>query len=135
MSRACYIAGGSSERMDVVRPLIGRARMLGVEISHDWTRDPNWDLGRMPTKHELLESATRDLEGIRRADIFWLVVSRHKSEGAAVELGFAMALGKRIVISGEVGPRNIFALLAHDADIFDDHEEALAHVAALVEAT
>jgi nucleoside 2-deoxyribosyltransferase len=89
----------------------------------------------MPTKHELRESAARDLEGIRRADVFWLVVPKSKSEGAAVELGFAMALGKRIVISGEVGPRNIFALLAHEGDIFDEHDEALAHVAALVEAT
>jgi hypothetical protein len=29
VTRTCYIAGGSSERMDVVRPLICRARMLG----------------------------------------------------------------------------------------------------------
>lgn len=123
-----YIAGGSSERLTVVRPLIELARVLGVDVVHDWTADPGWDLGRMPTSEEFRESALRDLDAIRRADVVWLVVPAQKSEGAAAEIGYALALKKRLIVSGEVGARNIFALLARPEDVFASHEEALARL-------
>lgn len=126
-----YIAGGSSERLTVCRPLIERAKELGVEVAADWTRDPGWDLGRMPTDAEFRESALRDLAAIRRADVVWLVVPAQKSEGAAAEVGYALGQGKRLVVSGETGARNIFALLADPGDVFARHEDALAHVARL----
>lgn len=126
-----YIAGGSSERLTVCRPLIESAQRAGVEIAADWTRDPGWDLGRMPTDEEFRESAGRDLAAIRRADIVWLVVPVQKSEGAAAEIGYALALGKRLVVSGETGARNIFALLAAPGDTFARHEDAFEHVVRL----
>jgi hypothetical protein len=126
-----YIAGGSSERLTVCRPLIERAIEFGVDVTADWTRDPGWDLGRMPHAEEFRESAERDLDAIRRADVVWLVVPAQKSEGAAAEIGFALGLGKRLVVSGEIGARNIFALCASPGDTFDRHENALAHVVEL----
>jgi hypothetical protein len=124
-----YIAGGSSERLAVARPLIERAKELGVDVTADWTRDPGWDLGRTPTLDELRESARRDIAAIEAADVVWLVVPRQKSEGASAEVGYALALRKRLVVSGEVGARNIFALLARPEDRFASHEEALTRVA------
>lgn len=126
-----YIAGGSSERLTVCRPLIERAKERGAEVTADWTRDPGWDLGRPPTGDELRESAERDLAAIRRADVVWLIVPAQKSEGAAAEVGYALALGKRLVVSGETGVRNIFALRAAPGDVFARHEDALAHVVRL----
>ncbi len=124
-----YIAGGSSERLTVVRPLIERAKELGVDVTADWTRDPGWDLGRMPTNDELRESALRDVAAVEAADAVWLIVPAQKSEGASSEIGYALALKKRLVVSGEVGARNIFALLAWPEDRFELHDEALARVA------
>jgi hypothetical protein len=133
-----YVAGGSSERLDVIRPLMDRARAAGVEIAHDWTTDPGWDLGRPPTVDELGDAARRDIAGILAARVFWLVVPAAKSEGAAAETGFMLASlmlapgprPRHLIVSGEIGARNIFALLA--SEYYPTHEEALARVVALL---
>lgn len=127
-----YIAGGSSERLEVVRPLVDSVVAAGVRLEHDWTRCEGFDLGRAPTNDELRRYALDDAYAAMRASVFWLVVPRHKSEGAATEFGMAIATGRpRIVVSGEVGARNIFALFARPDDIFAMHEAALAHVLAI----
>lgn len=123
-----YIIGGSTERLEVIRPIVDRATSAGIEIAYDWTRDPGWSLGREPDRDDLRESAERCLDAVRRTDIVWLVVPRQKSEGSVVELGLALAMNKRIVVSGECGARNIFALLVREWDRFDDHEKAFEHV-------
>jgi hypothetical protein len=105
-----YTASGSSQRLTVARPWIEQLIATGIE-AYDWTRDPNWDLGRMPTEDEFIQSAQRDELAIRSCDLFWYIVPDEKSEGAASELSLARHLGKTIVASGEFGPRNIFALL------------------------
>lgn len=104
-----YVAGGSSER-GMVGNWIAALVALGVEVTLDWTRGAEWDLDREPTREELERCAATDLDAIRRADMVWLLVPQLKSEGSAAELGFALALGKTVVVSGEVGARNIFAL-------------------------
>ena len=133
MTLRVFISGGSSERRDVVRPLVDQIQAAGLVVTYDWTRDPGWYLGRPPTNAELLESSQRDLDGILRAHVLWLVVPIHKSEGSAAELGFALAHGRRIVVSGPTGPRNIFALRARAEDTFDYHEHALAHLVAMAD--
>lgn len=122
-----YVAGGSSERLEIVRPLIEQIQAAGIDV-HDWTRDPNWDLVDEPSRADCRRAARLDLDAVRRCDVFWLVVPAKKSEGASAELGIAIALEKRIIVSGEVGARNIFALLARPGDVFASHEEALARV-------
>lgn len=104
-----YLATGSSIRVHTARPWIDKLKSHGISV-YDWTRDPNWDLGRMPTEAEFIESATRDEDAIVYCDAFWYIVPADKSEGAAAELAIAYCHGKPIVGSGDFGARNIFAL-------------------------
>lgn len=104
-----YLATGSTVRLTTARLWIERLQSKGFSVC-DWTRDPNWDLGRMPTEAELVESATRDEDAIATCDLFWYIVPAEKSEGAASELMLAKCYGKQIVGSGDFGARNIFAL-------------------------
>jgi hypothetical protein len=122
-----YPASGSSQRLTIARHWIERLHDRGIEV-YDWTRDPNWDLGRMPTEDEFVESARRDEVAIYQCDLFWYLVPEEKSEGAASELALARALGKRIVASGEFGARNIFALLVPSEMRFSSHETAFLAV-------
>jgi hypothetical protein len=127
-----YIAGGSSERLTVVRPLIDACLAAGVSITLDWTRLPEWDDPQQQTHEFYRMRARQDLDALARAQLFWLVVPEQKSEGSAAELGYALAfeeLGHDIIISGTtgtIGARNIFVLLADR--IFTEHKEALAFV-------
>ena len=75
-----------------------------------WEQDETEDA----TKLELL--ACRDLQGIREAAIV-LVLNLEPSEGKAFEQGYAMALGKPILILGEDN-LNIFQhLLTHVSSV------------------
>lgn len=127
-----YAACGSSQRLLVARPWIDRLIATGIE-AYDWTRDPNWDLGRMPTDDELVQSAQRDETAIRTCDLFWYIVPDEKSEGAASELALARHLGKTIVASGEFGPRNIFALLIPKQMRFSSNRDAFSVICDIVE--
>jgi hypothetical protein len=125
-----FLSSGSSQRLTVARPWIERLAATGIE-AYDWTRDSNWDLGRMPTEDELIQSAQRDEHAVQACDLFWYVVPDEKSEGAASELALARHLGKRIVISGPVGARNIFALLVPKEARYQAHEEAFAKIVSI----
>lgn len=123
-NRPCrvYLASGSSQRL-IVRSWIDRLAAQGIAV-YDWTRDPSWDLGRPPTENELIRSAQNDEREIANCDLFWYMVPQEKSEGAASELMLARQLGKRIVASGELGARNIFALFVPPSARFALHDDA-----------
>lgn len=114
-----FVSGGTSERLTVVRPYVDGLIRRGFEITHDWTRCPLYD--RESTEDERREQARRDLNGVRAADLVWLMMPEAKSEGAHVELGASLILCKPTVVSG---PRarahgNLFSLLA--SEIWDNH--------------
>jgi hypothetical protein len=125
-----YIAGGSSERLMVGRPWIDRAREAGARITFDWSRASGYDeqLG----EKERLTDVMNDIGAVMRAGVFWLLAPAEVSEGAATELGIAIATAiktrtadkprTRIVISGPHANRNFFALIADE--IHATHEEA-----------
>ena len=125
-----YIAGGSTERLTVVRPMIERVKAAGHTITHDWTQDPGYDLDRPLTKEERRDTTERDVNGVDKADVFWLMVPAQKSEGAAFELGYAQAwahaYGKDVIVSGARASANLFTALADR--VFWNHEEALVWV-------
>lgn len=116
-----YVAGGSSERLTVVQPLIDRLIAAGVEVTFDWTRCGEWD--RPGDEVAWFAAASADERGVHVADVVWLVMPGQKSEGSACEWGMALALKKVCIVSGATGSRNIFTTLASRA--FHDHEEAL----------
>ncbi|HET9951436.1 MAG TPA: nucleoside 2-deoxyribosyltransferase [Candidatus Eisenbacteria bacterium] len=117
------MAGGSGERENVIRPILDALRARGIAITHDWTTDEGYV--RPPSQSESRESARKDLDGVRAADLVWIVAPAEKSEGAGVELGAALALRKRVLVSGPHARRNIFALLA---EVHDSHASAFEEV-------
>ncbi len=115
-----YVAGGSDERLQV-RALIERLKKRGWEVTHDWTKDPGYDAP--PSTSSKRRSAAMDLQAVACADVVWIVAPREKSEGAAVEFGFARGCRKRTVVSGPDCTRCIFWLNADH--VFDSHEAAM----------
>lgn len=126
--RKVFVSGGTSERLTVVRPYVDELIRRGFEITHDWTRCPLYD--RESTEDERREQARRDLDGVRAADVVWLMMPEEKSEGAHVELGAAFILWKPVVVSGPRAraPGNLFSLLA--SEIRATHEAGLNAVLA-----
>ncbi len=123
MNCTIYVAGGSEERITVVRPLMEALRAAGWTVTHNWTTSENY--GLPPSPDRALEDAGKDLDGIDAADVLWCVVPEEKSEGMAAEIGYAVAAGKAIVMSG-AWDRCIFFRLA--MYFFASHTEALAHL-------
>ena len=98
-----YVAGASapSERSrvrEVMNAIEGSPRL---ELVHDWLslieRTEEWEMSRL----ERVDAAIVDLGSIDSADAVLLLLPRSaQSIGAWVELGYAMARGKAITISG-----------------------------------
>jgi hypothetical protein len=116
-----YVAGGSSERM-LVRSYIDRLIAIGHVVTHDWTRCEGYE--RRPLEHEFSEWAAADLRGVALADVLWLLAPEGKSEGSHAELGAALILQKRVIVSGPKAKAwgRIFTRLA--SGIYDTHEAA-----------
>ncbi len=108
-----YVAA-SSLQMDRARDVMAQLRAAGHEVVHDWcsiieargvanpsdsTQDERWDW------------AIDDLQGVKRADVLWLLVPAEEGAGAFVELGYALALGKPVIASGAY-LRSIFTAMA-----------------------
>lgn len=119
-----YVAGGSSERLTVIAPIIDRLRDAGVDITFDWTRWEGWQRPNDPAV--IGEAAKRSMRGIVEADVVWLVVPKDKSEGSAGELCMGLVLGKMCIVSGETGARNIWTSMCEVA--FSSHGLALEWV-------
>ncbi len=117
-----YVAGSSSERLTVVRPMILRLRGVGCVLTHDWTVCPGYD--RPGTQSELREWARGDLLGVQAADIVWVMMPEAPSEGATGELCAALVLNKTVFVSGPHATRagRIFPLLA--SRVCENHEDA-----------
>lgn len=120
-----YVAGGSAERLTVVRPLLNALRAAGLTITHDWTACEGYE--RPSSDLERAAWARADLDGVKRANVVWYVAPQNPSEGSHAELGAAIVLRKRLIVSGPHASREsrLFALLG---ERYDTHEEALAEL-------
>ena len=92
-----YVGGGSGDRAECAE-WMDELRKAGVHITHDWTRCEGY--GRESTATERATWAQRDIDGVRAADVVWIRIPREKSEGSHGELCAALALGKRVIVSG-----------------------------------
>jgi nucleoside 2-deoxyribosyltransferase len=72
---------------------IEAAQRSGIEVTHDWTRGPRL------TRETGPEIASVDIEAVRACDAL-LLLWWPGMTGAYVELGAALALGKRVVVAG-----------------------------------
>jgi len=126
MTVRIYLAGPSSELERVKK----YARQLDdsgmVEITYRWWEDveANMKAGTPDSamsREEQSRHASSDLDGVARAQIVWcLWPSERRSEGVPVELGYAIAVGSRIVVSGTRCHECIFTAEAEFRDAYDD---------------
>ena len=140
-ARKVYIAGGSSERTEVGQKWIQHAREAGIEVVFDWSSCKSYEADWLNgfSKREIHEAwqhiAKRDFDSVMASDVVWILVPEKLSEGAATELGIALAAralaGRKmlLVASGQSVHRNLFNRLANAQ--FDSHEAAFDYVRGL----
>lgn len=119
-----YVAGGSTEAA-LVASYIRRLAERGFGVTHDWTVDvlkhQAAGLSDAVLGEEIaLRDASRDINGVRRSHLLWLIAPAEKSEGAWFEMGAAYGIGLPCVVSGPAA--SIFRTLATVR--FSTHEEA-----------
>lgn len=70
----------------------------GVVISHDWTSGAEDYITSGKSTEQNFEIATRCIEGVAVADVVLVLISSYlPSQGLWVEIGAALALGKRVI--------------------------------------
>ncbi len=104
-----YVAS-KYENAPAVSEAIARIIAIGHKITRDWTRHEQWDWDRPGVTERLARKYSyQDVEGVRQADVFIMLTYNGLSmQGAYVELGVALGLGKLVYIVGE-RPRSIFS--------------------------
>lgn len=132
-----YLAGASKE-LDLCEHWRDELRRVGFEITHDWMaicREPKY-AGVPPEKiprDERRHLAAYDLEGVARAEAFWLVVPPEGSLsiGMWVELGYALRsqqVGGNLCIAISGPWRSIFQDVVPEDCVFEEHLRAFAHL-------
>lgn len=118
-----FIAGASSE-LDVVRYWMRLAREANFEITHDWTEP----VAQANAKTNLRKCALDDLRGIDLADGIWILSPDRGSfsTGLWAELGYSLAKGVQICLSGETARDCIYSHLADN--VIDTHDEAFEFI-------
>jgi Nucleoside 2-deoxyribosyltransferase len=130
-----YVAGAWIEQETRARPWIAKLRAAGIHITHDWTvaeARPGVTSDAELTPEERRAFAKADFDGVRNADVVWLLAPNEKGAcGAWVELGIALGSGIGIIyVSGLKAKRSIFTELAMLACSTD--EEAFQHITQLI---
>lgn len=130
-----YVAGSSKE-IPRVRAIMTALRLAGHVITHDWTPlverfgSDGAAQERALTPADLAKCAAADIHAIDDAERVVMLWPRTKSEGAYVELGIAIGIGRPVTVSG--GDRFWCALLRDEEHraaghrVFDTDEEAIA---------
>ena len=120
-----YVAAPWVRKQDAIAAA-GRLRGAGITVTSQWFDhggDPNDSTGESVPDAEIRDQAIQDYNDVARAD-YVMVLNLEKSEGKAVETGFAIAMNKPFIC---VGPRsNIFQVLG--AGMFQSVEDAVAYL-------
>ncbi len=110
-------------------------RLNGVEVLSDWL---DLDFGLHYTPEQLHDEALKDLKAIDNCDVFILYnpVSTHRkgTGGRHLEMGYALARNKKIVVVSEVR-ENVFQSLDNVAFLtwdYHNHMNMLADALTLI---
>ena len=137
-----YVAGASQD-IPRAKAIMQALRGTGMaEITHDWIPDIEnspGDENLTPEQHRPF--AEKDVQGVIKADMLWLLTPEFPSSGAWVELG--VAIGYRlakgsfsqqpiVISSGPKASRNLFCSLSDQQ--FDTDDAAFAWIQHHVEA-
>lgn len=110
-----YVAG-SSDELDRVEWAEAHLRGRGIEVVSCWTCEVRAQRTGNPTEQDIRRAAARMcLDGVRQADLVWVLMPLRCSHGAFLEFGVALATGTQIVVSGDTH-RSIFC------SVVEEHE-------------
>lgn len=122
-----YLAAAYSSKDDV-RPHAEQLREMGFNVTAQWLDEPHAASVPFTTRdpEELRAFGRRDIDDIARSDVFLFFSldpeQPTKRGGRHVELGLALATGKRVIV---VGPReNIFHFLP-EVEVVKTWDEAV----------
>ena len=110
MPEKVYVAA-SFEQTEEVREVQRLLREAGHTITADWT--VHEEIANLPTEKERNELRKRyvieDVEGVKSASTYILLLGDRKSTGAHIELGIAIGAGtKNIILVGKADPNQLF---------------------------
>lgn len=127
-----YVASGSAEPdISVAEEWIGKLRLQGFTITHDWTaivRAHGGGSPRTASDRDRLTWVSVDIDAVCAAETLWLIVPTKPSFGAGFELGIAhitRQANSLILVSGD-WRSSIFTSVAHER--FDTHERAFEYL-------
>lgn len=108
-----YLAASYSRRQEMVHHAAAVLREAGLEVTSRWI-DGSHELDDSATVEDRARLAMEDLEDVVRADVVLSFTDGPQSAGKGrggrhVELGIALALGKRVLLIGP--PENVFHYL------------------------
>jgi nucleoside 2-deoxyribosyltransferase len=111
-----YLAGPSAE-LPRVKHWAEALELHHLEITHRWwqsVEDPDMPHDSVLSAEQQLQYARADLRGIDCADVVWALwpTERGRSMGTAIEIGYALAKGRPLFVTGERALESIFGALA-----------------------
>ncbi|NBT35708.1 MAG: hypothetical protein EBT03_09260 [Betaproteobacteria bacterium] len=136
MTTTIYVAS-AVEQMLLVEHYVEKLKRLGFAIGYEWTHDvresgfkPDVELSHQQRRF----IAKMDSRGVEESGLVWVITPGHKHQGCGmwVELGMALALRKRVVVSGPLARRTVFTELAEA--VFDSHDQAFDYISSRHEA-
>ncbi len=100
-----YVSAGSTE-VDRAATFMADLRVLGHDITHDWTVSVRaFQAGGDVDPYH---AATADIVGVHAADVLIALVPREPSKGLWVEIGAALATAIPVCVVGPVGCADIW---------------------------
>jgi nucleoside 2-deoxyribosyltransferase len=116
-ARKVYVAA-SSNQLERAKQTMAVLEERGYTVTHDWVTEVEVVGEANPVGASMTARANwakADLSGVAAADVMLLLMPAEGGFGAAVELGYALALGIPVVASG-CTERTIFTALARCFD-------------------
>lgn len=120
-----YVATAFTQ-VELARTWMDALRQHGITISHDWSEfEKENKQGELNQPLEDQYKFSRnDLQGVADADIVWLLSPAAGGTGCWVEYGYALALGKPVIVSGS--RRSIF--VTQSTAFHVEHLDALKEI-------
>lgn len=122
-----YVAGRTTD-LKRVRQVQYLCKQAGWNITYDWTQNIDEQSVRAEADgtdaHMLATYALNDVDGVRRADVV-IVMCNPALIGTLIEVGMAIAWGKRIWLCGDTDRDSVFFYLPNfekftsELDLFD----------------
>lgn len=126
-----YIAGASAD-YERARAWASRLEATGlVRITGDWmTAVQHHGVGNDAklSDDKRRDYASYDLGGVVECQVLWVLWSPHRSNGRAIELGYALRAGRHVIVSGD-SRECIFAALAEELETDEQAFERVLEVA------